>query len=729
MNYYSSIARKIGFYFFAVMVLAACSPSPTPIATSELPAPIQASPTAAPVLSVTPAAAATSIQVPTASAADSGSAVVAFVKDGNIQVWEEATGQSETIFDAGDAIDVTLSDDGQVIAFLRRSVIQKSELEWYEQSALWAMERNGENPRELVSAEALRALLAAEENESTNIPQMEWIPGTHRLLYNGWTYIVQAEGESHAIPQGLFQVDADTLTQLTLVPAGKDLRFSPSPDGGQVALLSPTSLSFIASDGSDLRQDVLTFPATGVPGPYFPSGVWAQDARAFLMAGSFEMSPRVNINFTIWRVPVDGSQAVSLATVSDSIGDSVTFAPNGRQAAFFRGAEQDGWLVDSAWFVTPLAVDAGPLAIPRSMDMLWKNLHWSPAGEAYTVNERTLFQLCPDAAQNGEVCSKVLELGGDLSTFQWIDGTRFLFVTRDPYDLYFGKLDGTRILLAEGTEKFASVAKTCQNDAQLVAGGESPGEIPVAPETLFRTMWRIQNTGTCTWDPSYRQTFLSGERLSGPRSIPLGGTVPPGGEIELSVKLLAPAAAGTYQGQWQLFSPDGRPFGAIATIEIVVPSRESSVPHLDTLVSAASSGSSEDLVALMKFASLPCTTGDGLGGPPKCLAGEAEGTLVEVLPILGPEGHHIRRSEIGSWPGIGGAQLYAAYRVPESAYSDEFYPTGEYGVAFLMPDKVNVVVFQVTEEGIVRLDYHALPSFEEMLNASEVVLGPYPPPE
>ncbi len=267
MKYYSSIARKIGFYFFAVVALAACGPGPTPITTSELPAPIQASPTAVPVLSATPAAIATPIQVTTPSAASGGSAVVVFVKDGDILVWDEATGQSETIFDAGDVIDVTLSDDGQVIAFLRRSVIQKSELEWYEQSALGAMERKGDTPRELISAETLRALLAAEENESTNIPQMEWIPRTHRLLYNGWTYIVQAEGESHAVPQGLFQVDADTLTQLTLVPVGKDLRFSPSPDGGQVALLSPTGLSFIAADGSDLRQDVLTFPETGVQHP------------------------------------------------------------------------------------------------------------------------------------------------------------------------------------------------------------------------------------------------------------------------------------------------------------------------------------------------------------------------------------------------------------------------------------------------------------------------------
>lgn len=150
------------------------------------------------------------------------------------------------------------------------------------------------------------------------------------------------------------------------------------------------------------------------------------------------------------------------------------------------------------------------------------------------------------------------------------------------------------------------------------------------------------------------------------------------------------------------------------------------VPHLDELVSAVSSGSTDDLLALVQFSSLPCTRKEGLGGPPKCLADETEGTLVDVLPILGPEGGHIRRSEFSSWPGIGAAQLYAAFRTSEGMYSDEFFPAGEFGVAFLLPDKASVVVFQVTEDGIVRLDYPALPSIEDILKDNEIVLGPYP---
>jgi hypothetical protein len=155
-----------------------------------------------------------------------------------------------------------------------------------------------------------------------------------------------------------------------------------------------------------------------------------------------------------------------------------------------------------------------------------------------------------------------------------------------------------------------------------------------------------------------------------------------------------------------------------------IPSGEDTIPHLEELVNAVSSGSNEDLMALVRFSSLPCTHKEGLGGPPKCLAGETEGTLVDVLPVLGSEGGHIRRSEFSSWPSIGEAQLYAAFRTSKSAYSDEFFPAGEFGVAFLLSPS-NAVVFQVTDEGIVRLDYPAMP-FEEVLNSNEVIFGPYP---
>ena len=548
---------------------------------------------AAPTPASTPASTA-STQTPGPGA----SAVVVFVKDGDLLVWDEATGQTQTLFDAGDAISVTMSDDGQVVAFLRRTIVQRSELDWYEQSALWAVDRNGEDPRELVSAEQLRGLLSASETDSTNIPQMEWIPRTHRLLFSGWTYFVQAEGESHAVPEGLYLIDADTLTHTVLVPAGSDLRFVPAPDGGQIALMSATGLSFINTDGSGHGQDVLNYPNAGELGPLFPTGVWTQDSRAFVITGPGERNPSTNLNFTIWLVPVDGTPAQPLAAISDSVIDSVTFSPDGRHAAFVRAEGPAGMPTDFVWTIIPLTPEAGPLAVPRSSYLFWKNLHWSPAGVAYAVNERTLVQLCPNATQDSEVCDEVLDLGGDLAAIHWIDRSRFLFVTREPYDLYFGNLDGTRIRIAEGAENFAAVAMTCHNDSVLVPQGAGAAQLQAAPDTLVRATWRIRNTGTCAWDPSYRLAFLSGERMSGPRSLPLGESVAPGGEIELSVILVAPGVAGTYQAQWQLSGLDGTPFGAGATVDIVVPFDEPTALRPDQIVARVAVGSDPSRVAV-----------------------------------------------------------------------------------------------------------------------------------
>lgn len=543
----------------AALMLSACA---QPAATSTASEP-PASPTSPPVSAS-----------PTRASDPGASAVVVFVKDGDLLTWDEATGQIRTLFAAGDAIRVSMSDDGQVVALLRRSVVTRTELDWYEQSALWAVDRTGENPRELVSAEELRRLLGASETDSTNIPQMEWIPGTHRLLYSGWTYIVQAEGESHAVPEGLYRADADASENAILLPAGNHLRFFPSPDGAQIALISSTGLSFVAVNGSGLRQDMLTYSPVGLLGPLFPVGIWSQDSSAFVVTGSLEDSPSTNQNFTLWRVPVDGSPAQPLAAVTDSIVDSVTFSPDGLRAAFFRHAGPAGQATDFGWYVTPLVPETGALAVPRWASLFWRNLHWSPSGVAYAFADGSLYRLCPEAVQDLEICGEGLPLGEELASFYWIDDDRFVFVTREPYDLYFGALDGTRVRIAEGAENFAAVAMTCSNDAQLLPDGPASAPQQAAPDTVLLTNWRIRNVGTCVWDPSYRLGFLGGERLSGPRSLFLRETVPPGEEAEFLVRVIAPAPAGAYQGRWQMFRPEGTPFGPVATVDIVVPFAE-----------------------------------------------------------------------------------------------------------------------------------------------------------
>ena len=386
-----------------------------------------------------PGSAAAASPSPTSAPVNEPGLAVAFVRDGNIQLWNESTGQTQTIVDTGDVIAVSMSDDGQVIAFLRRSAVQLATGEGTEQSALWAVDRNGGSPRELVSAESVRQHLNAAERESTNIPQMEWIPGTHRLLFSGWKYIVMAEGESHAVPEGLYLVDADALTNAELISSGNNLHFVPSPDGEQVALMSPNSLGFIDVDGSNQRSDILTYPSLGLAAPLFPTGVWTRDSSAFLITAPVETTG-AGMNFTVWRVPVDGSAPESLAEILNSEPRSITFAPDGKHMAFVQFTDGQPPEI-GGWLITPLTPEAGPLATPTTIEFeSFANLHWSPTGDPFTGNLR---KLCADATSDADVCDVRIHLDGTPVAIRWIDGNRLLFLTRNPSVLFLGTMDFT----------------------------------------------------------------------------------------------------------------------------------------------------------------------------------------------------------------------------------------------------------------------------------------------
>lgn len=89
-----------------------------------------------------------------------------------------------------------------------------------------------------------------------------------------------------------------------------------------------------------------------------------------------------------------------------------------------------------------------------------------------------------------------------------------------------------------------------------------PDNSEVDPGEEFTKTWLLKNSGTCTWNSNYSIVFDRGEALGGPASAPLtSGNVAPGEEVEVSVRLRAPAEEGTYQGFWKLRNQAGQVFG------------------------------------------------------------------------------------------------------------------------------------------------------------------------
>jgi len=79
----------------------------------------------------------------------------------------------------------------------------------------------------------------------------------------------------------------------------------------------------------------------------------------------------------------------------------------------------------------------------------------------------------------------------------------------------------------------------------------------------FTKSWRLKNTGTCTWNASYKLVFYSGDQLGAPNSISLGSYVAPGEQVDVLVAMKAPDKAGTYTGYWRLQADDGSRFSQV----------------------------------------------------------------------------------------------------------------------------------------------------------------------
>jgi heat shock protein HslJ len=123
-------------------------------------------------------------------------------------------------------------------------------------------------------------------------------------------------------------------------------------------------------------------------------------------------------------------------------------------------------------------------------------------------------------------------------------------------------------------------------DNQDVA--QPPALLPGRP---FTKSWRIQNTGTCLWDPGYSVVYVDGNHTAADMSgtdIVIHGQTAPLETYDIEVKLLAPREPGTYQGFWQMHNAASVYFGdrlpvAIAVSPVLTPA-PTNTPRLATAI-------------------------------------------------------------------------------------------------------------------------------------------------
>jgi ABC-type amino acid transport substrate-binding protein len=120
-----------------------------------------------------------------------------------------------------------------------------------------------------------------------------------------------------------------------------------------------------------------------------------------------------------------------------------------------------------------------------------------------------------------------------------------------------------------GTPVPSVTPPACEDGMKFISDvtyGDNNMENPpyIKPGKSFVKIWRVQNTGTCTWTPKYHFGYAYGNvlaaQMSGQRiNIPVN--VAPGKLLDLSVSLVAPNEPLTYQGFWQMENETGKRFG------------------------------------------------------------------------------------------------------------------------------------------------------------------------
>jgi hypothetical protein len=118
----------------------------------------------------------------------------------------------------------------------------------------------------------------------------------------------------------------------------------------------------------------------------------------------------------------------------------------------------------------------------------------------------------------------------------------------------------------------------CTLNAVYVTDVTVPDDTQFDPGAAFTKVWRVRNSGTCTWEEGTLLIFVSGDPLGGPATVDVAQEVPPDSNVDISVPFVAPSTPGTYRSTWQLQAPDGLRFGTQIYVQIVVPEPVTETP-------------------------------------------------------------------------------------------------------------------------------------------------------
>jgi hypothetical protein len=338
-------------------------------------------------------------------------------KNGNLWAWAEGTSPA-LIVNTGDINTVQLSPDGEWVVFERISAD-------YIESSLWAIRFNGSEEHLLISHADFMSMplhpdISADSVVGLSPYLMKFVPGTYTLAFNTSP---KFEGPGLFINNDLWLVDVISGARSPLLAPGQAGNFYYNPDGSQMALVTPTEISLINSDGSNRRNSVLLYSpvSTYSEYAYYAEPLWSPDGsflRVLIPPQDFLGDPSATTQ--IYQIPIDGSPASLLGNLPTAPLRYGDFSPNLNRIAY---VQQVGEPADNLYSLNFANFDGSGSAEFTRGSFAFES--WSTDS-----NHFAFIDLSSASISTGEVGS-VGSLALDVSPatrVSWISADRYLFI-------------------------------------------------------------------------------------------------------------------------------------------------------------------------------------------------------------------------------------------------------------------------------------------------------------
>lgn len=127
----------------------------------------------------------------------------------------------------------------------------------------------------------------------------------------------------------------------------------------------------------------------------------------------------------------------------------------------------------------------------------------------------------------------------------------------------------------QATHPPATPTPSCSYNLQFIEDITIPDGSIVLPGLKLDKRWRVENTGTCNWDESFRLRLISGQDFGASSEQAL---FPARSGTEATIRIIfnAPREEGVYHSAWQAVNPRGDLFGDPIYIDFVVQAQDTS---------------------------------------------------------------------------------------------------------------------------------------------------------